>query len=145
MQFRDRGRLGKFVSVEIAKQLIGSGKIRLGGENMEATILFSDIRNFTTMSSKMPAEDVVHFLNDYFSHITVPIAENNGVINKFIGDAVMAVFTPQFGSKDHVDDALHAALGMREALAAKCGKINCQFVHGVRLGEGGQPAGGHIG
>jgi len=113
---RIRDTFGKYVSGEIAKQLIGSGKIELGGESIEATILFSDIRNFTSMSETMSAPEVVSFLNDYFAKITVPIMEHRGVINKFIGDAVMAVFAPQFGSEAHADDCFQAILGMRKAL-----------------------------
>lgn len=113
---RLKDTFGKYVSVEVAKQLIESGKIELGGENIEATIIFSDIRNFTSMSEKMSPKDVVEFLNTYFSYITTPIMDHNGVINKFIGDAVMAVFAPQFGSEDHVDDALKAVLDMRGKL-----------------------------
>ncbi|MFC1680096.1 adenylate/guanylate cyclase domain-containing protein [Elusimicrobiota bacterium] len=113
---RLKDTFGKYVSVEIAKQLMGSGKIELGGENIEATIVFSDIRNFTSMSEKMTPKDLIEFLNSYFSYITTPIMDHNGVINKFIGDAVMAVFAPQFGSEDHVNDALRAVLAMRDKL-----------------------------
>lgn len=111
-----RETFGKYVSIEVARQLIEEGKIDLGGDEIEATILFSDIRNFTAMSEKMSAPQVVEFLNRYFSFVTEPIMENNGVINKFIGDAVMAIFTPAMGSENHVDDALRAVLGMRKKL-----------------------------
>lgn len=115
---RIKETFGRYVSVEVAKRLIESGKISLGGESIEATILFSDIRDFTPLSERLSPQDLVAFLNSYFSYVTEPIAAHNGMVNKFIGDAVMAVFAPQFGSKHHVDDALKAALGMRERLAA---------------------------
>jgi len=108
---------GKYVSIEIAKHLIKNHKVDLGGENIIATVLFSDIRNFTSMSEKMSPEEVVTMLNTYFAYITEPIMANNGVINKFIGDAVMAVFTPHLGSENHVEDAIKAAKEMRERLA----------------------------
>lgn len=114
---RIKDTFGKFLSVEVARRLLDSGDIELGGEDIEATILFSDIRSFTTLSESMSAKAVVSFLNSYFAHITEPIMERGGFINKFIGDAVMGVFAPQFGSQNHVDDALLAALGMREKLA----------------------------
>lgn len=114
---RIKDTFGKFLSVEVARRLIDSGDIELGGEDIEATILFSDIRSFTTLSETMSAKAVVSFLNSYFAHITEPIMERGGFINKFIGDAVMGVFAPQFGSRNHVDDALLAALGMRDKLA----------------------------
>ncbi len=113
---RLRETFGKFVSIEIAKHLMASDQIDLGGEDIEATILFSDIRNFTAMSEKMTAREVVNFLNEYFSYITEPIMQNKGVINKFIGDAVMALYIPHLGSVDHVSDAVRSAIGMREKL-----------------------------
>ena len=113
---RLRETFGKFVSIEIARHLMASDKIDLGGEDIEATILFSDIRNFTAMSEKMTAREVVNFLNEYFSFVTEPIMQNKGVINKFIGDAVMALYIPHLGSTDHVADAVKSAVGMREKL-----------------------------
>jgi len=114
---RIKDTFGKFLSVEVARRLIESGAIELGGEDIEATIMFSDIRNFTALSETLSAKAVVSFLNSYFAHVTEPIMAHNGIINKFIGDAVMGVFAPQFGSHSHVDDALKAVLGMREKLA----------------------------
>ncbi|HNT98629.1 MAG TPA: adenylate/guanylate cyclase domain-containing protein, partial [Elusimicrobiales bacterium] len=108
---------GKYLSIEIARELIKNKKVNLGGETIEAAVMFCDIRNFTPLSEKLSATGVVDFLNDYFRHITPPIAENNGVINKFIGDAVMAIYTPLLGSEDYVADALRAAAGMRAALS----------------------------
>ncbi|HNW43681.1 MAG TPA: adenylate/guanylate cyclase domain-containing protein [Elusimicrobiales bacterium] len=109
---------GRYMSIEIARQLLRDGKVRLGGEEVDAAVMFCDIRNFTPISERMTPAQVVAFLNDYFSYITPPIGARNGVINKFIGDAVMAIFTPRFGSADYAADAVHAALGMRAALAA---------------------------
>ena len=123
---------GRYVSVEVAKRLVETGAVSLGGESIEATILFSDIRDFTAMSENMPPQKLVAFLNEYFSYVTAPISAHNGMINKFIGDAVMAVFAPQFGSKDHVDDAVRAALGMRE----KLGELNARGGQEVRFGVG---------
>lgn len=111
-----RETFGKYVSVEIAKKLLGSGGADLGGEEIEATVLFCDIRNFTPMSEKMTPREVVEFLNEYFAHVTGPIMEHRGVINKFMGDAVMAVYAPLLGSDDHAGDAVRSALGMRKAL-----------------------------
>lgn len=113
---RLRDTFGKYVSIEIAKQLMKSGALSLGGEQLTATVLFSDIRNFTSMSEKMGPEEVINFLNQYFSYITPPIMKNHGVINKFIGDAVMAIFMPALGSENHAYDALKAAMEMREGI-----------------------------
>lgn len=113
---RIKDTFGKYVSIEIARQLMASGKIKLGGDSITATILFSDIRGFTPLSEKLPPDQLVKFLNTYFSHIVGPITRHHGVVNKFIGDAVMAIFAPQFGSENHVEDAVRAALGMKEKL-----------------------------
>lgn len=114
---RLKDTFGRYVSVEVAKQLMKAGKIRLGGESIEATILFSDIRDFTPMSERMSPQELVAFLNDYFAHVTEPVSAHNGVVSKFIGDAVMAIFAPQFGSADHAGDAVRAALSMKTKLA----------------------------
>lgn len=108
---------GKYMSIEIARELINNKKVNLGGEDIEAAVMFCDIRNFTPLSENMSASALVEFLNNYFHYITPPVSEYNGVINKFIGDAVMAVFTPPLGSSDYAADAVRAALAMRRALA----------------------------
>lgn len=110
--------VGRYMSIEIAEKIFKSGKVNLAGEEIEATILFSDIRSFTSLSETLPAAELVRFLNDFFSHVTPPIMERGGVINKFMGDAVMAIFSPVFGLEDHVGSAVRAALGMRAALEA---------------------------
>jgi adenylate cyclase len=146
-QLREREEIketfGRYVSIEVARHLIGNRKVALGGENIDATVLFSDIRNFTSMSEKMSPEEVVSMLNTYFSYITEPIMENRGVINKFIGDAVMAVFTPHLGSDNHVQDAVKAALGMRARLEElnRSGKLKYPVSFGVGLNTGRLVAG----
>jgi len=107
---------GRYVSMEIAEKIMKSGKVNLAGEEIQATVLFSDIRGFTPLSEKMPPTDLIRFLNEYFAYIARPIADNRGVINKFIGDAVMAIFSPVFGVEDHRAAAVRAAVGMRAAL-----------------------------
>lgn len=134
---------GRYVSIEIAEKIMKSGKVNLAGEEIQATVLFSDIRGFTPLSEKLPPAELIKFLNEYFSHITAPIMANRGVINKFIGDAVMAIFSPVFGVEDHRAAGLRAALGMRQALA----RFNAEGSHpaavefGVGLHSGGLIAG----
>lgn len=108
---------GKYVSMEIAEKILKTGSVDLAGEEIEATILFSDLRNFTPLSEKMSPRDLVAFLNAYFGKITAPIMTEKGVINKFIGDAVMAIFSPVFGVEDHAAAGLRAAVGMKAALS----------------------------
>ena len=133
---------GRYVSLEIAEKIMRSGKVNLAGEEIQATVLFSDIRGFTPISEKLPPVELIRFLNEYFAYITKPIADNKGVINKFIGDAVMAIFSPVFGVEEHQAAGLRAALGMRAALK----EFNALGRHpevffGVGLHSGGLVAG----
>lgn len=133
---------GRYVSLEIAEKIMKSGKVNLAGEEIQATVLFSDIRGFTPISEKLPPVELIRFLNEYFTYVTKPITENKGVINKFMGDAVMAIFSPVFGVEDHQAAALRAALGMREALKEfnALGKYPEVFF-GVGVHSGGLVAG----
>ena len=92
----------------------------LGGEALVVTVLFSDIRNFTTISEKLSAHEVVEMLNAYFTRVCEPILEQGGTVDKYIGDAVMAVFGSPVAYPDHARRAVSAAIGMaREAAAFK--------------------------
>ncbi len=109
--------LCRYVTREIAEEVMkDQGRLRLGGDRQKVSILFSDIRNFTTISEESDPQDLVAFLNDYFSLMVQEIFAEQGSLDKFIGDAIMAVF----GAPVHRDDdpvrAVRAALGMRRAL-----------------------------
>ncbi len=110
---------GKFVNKEIALKAM-KGDLPLGGETKTATIFFSDIRSFTAISEKLEPHEVIEFLNDYMSRMVKCVNDTNGTVDKFIGDAVMAVWgaAKTAGSKEL--DALNgvrSALFMRAALA----------------------------
>ncbi len=128
---RIRDTFGKFVSLEIAEKIMGSGQINLSGEEIECTVMFVDIRGFTPLCETLPPDEIVTLLNSYFTHITPPIMEARGVINKFIGDAVLAIFAPGFGVADHAAAGLRAGLGVRHALA----RFNAS-ASGIRLQQG---------
>lgn len=137
---------GKYLSIEIARELIKNKKVNLGGEDMVAAVMFCDIRNFTPLSEKLSASELVDFLNNYFHYITPPITANKGVINKFMGDAVMAIYTPLLGSEDYAADAVRAAMGMRKALAEfnASGKAPCVVDFGIGI-HAGKLVGGNVG
>ena len=121
---RERARLkkmfGRYVSDDVVKLLTEGERPDLAGESVQVTVLFSDIRNFTTISEKLNAHEVVEMLNAYFSRTTEPILAEGGMVNKFIGDAVMAIFGSPVRHADHARRALRAALQMaREAEAFK--------------------------
>ncbi len=111
-----RDTFGKFVSIEIAKKLTETQGIDLAGEEIETTVMFADIRSFTSLSEGYSPRELIEFLNEYFSFMVKPIMENEGVINKFIGDCIMAVFSPVFGLENHAEAAVKASLAMREVL-----------------------------
>lgn len=116
---------GKIVTPDVRDHLLGGGMegISLGGENMRVTILFCDIRGFTSLSEKMECEKVVRLLNEYFSAMSECIIRHNGIINKYIGDAIMAIFGAPVKSATHAKDAYLSALEMRRALV----RVNAGF------------------
>lgn len=109
----------KFTNKTIA-QKAASGELTLGGENRDATIFFSDIRSFTAMSEKMQPNEVVEFLNAYMTRMVECVNQTGGVVDKYIGDAIMAVWGAPESSGSAAGDALNAvtaALMMRDSLA----------------------------
>jgi len=119
---RERTRLrqifGRYVSDEVVEKLLATGKQpNLGGEAVTVTVLFSDIRNFTPMSESLAPQEVVELLNNYFSRACEPILEQGGTVDKFIGDAIMAVFGSPAPHPDHARRALSAALAMASRAA----------------------------
>lgn len=116
---RDRVRdlLDKNVSPEVAAQLLRDGAA-LGGELREVTILFADLRGFTTLSEQLAAPELVALLNRYFDRMSPAIEASGGVIDKFVGDAIMALFGAPVAQSDSADRAVAAALAMEAALAA---------------------------
>lgn len=103
----------RYVSDEVVAKLASSENLPdLGGEVLEITVLFSDIRNFTTISEQLSPREVVEMMNKYLSRACEPILENGGTIDKFIGDAIMAVFGAPAIHADHAERALEAARGL---------------------------------
>ena len=108
-----RHAFGKYVSEAAIAAILASGKPPApGGSLATVTILFSDIRDFTTLSEKLSAEQVVELLNVYFSKVCDIILAHGGMIDKFIGDAVMAVFGAPLADPKHARQAVASALGM---------------------------------
>lgn len=105
---------GKVVDPAVRDYLL-SGNIALGGEMRQATVLFSDIRGFTGLSESTAPDRVVYILNRYFDKISECIVREKGLVNKYIGDAVLAVFGAPMDLPDHPQRALNAALEMRRA------------------------------
>ena len=120
---KERERLkesfGRFTNSQIAEKAM-KGELQLGGENRFITIFFTDIRNFTEYSEKLLPDEVVTFLNDFLEIMVECITKTGGCVDKFIGDAIMAVWGAPNSSASPKDDALAAvtsAFLMRNALA----------------------------
>ena len=111
--------LCRYVTREVAEYVLKDrDKLKLGGNRQEVSVLFCDIRGFTTLTEEYAPEDLVGLLNEYFSLMVREIFNQQGTLDKFIGDAVMAVFGAPITRADDPLRAVRAALGMRHALKA---------------------------
>ncbi len=114
---RIKQAFGTYVSPEVVDQIAKeTAKLNLGGEKKELTVLFSDIRSFTSYSEKLSPEEIVIILNDYLSAMSECVFHQKGTIDKFIGDAVMAIFGAPVDYSDHANRACHVAVEMIEVL-----------------------------
>ncbi len=123
----------KYVHKDVLKELIVSGsEIKLGGERKHVTVLFSDIRGFTTLSESLSPEELTSMLNNYLSAMTPQILEEKGTIDKFIGDAIMAFWNAPLPVEHHSLHALRSALRMQKALDA----LNTEKKYSLAIGIG---------
>lgn len=107
----------RYVSPNLVKDIMKDpSSLMLGGQKKEITILFSDIRGFTTLSEKMNPEELVELLNEYLSEMTEIVLKNKGLVDKFIGDAIMAFWNAPLEEKDHEILACKTAVEMKEKL-----------------------------
>ena len=113
---RLKSTMARYMDPGIAEQLLASGAEALGGQALQATVLFCDIRNFTTFSEQLGPQGTVAFLNEYFELMVECIQHEGGMLDKFIGDAIMAGFGVPVPREDDVDRGLRAAIAMMRAL-----------------------------
>lgn len=108
---------GQYVSRDVYDQLVNNpGLARLGGQRRQMTVLFSDIRGFTTVSERGEPEEIVHTLNEYFTRMVDIVFAQKGTLDKFVGDMVMALFGAPLDDPHHAEHAVDAALDMIEEL-----------------------------
>jgi len=112
-----RGTFQYYLSGPVIEEMLKDpSKLKLGGEKKDLSVLFSDIRGFTTISEKLSPEDLVHLLNEYLTVMTDLVFKNGGLLDKYMGDAVMAVFGAPLDESDHPMRSCRTALGMMEEL-----------------------------
>ncbi len=114
---RLKGTMARYMSPELAEKLLAEGEAALGGKVQRASVLFTDIRNFTSISERIGPQETVKLLNEYLGIMVDVILEKGGILDKYIGDAIMAVFGAPFAHPEDADHAVQAAIGMLEALA----------------------------
>ncbi len=138
---RLRYALNRYLAPSVVREVVHmleSGQLPLGGTRREMTILFADIRGFTTFSETVPPEELVEVLNRYLTIAAEAILEQEGTLDKFMGDAVMALFNVPVRQEDHPLRAVRAALRMQERIAALNqaeGGGGFRFGVGIHVGE----------
>jgi len=148
---KERDRLketfGRYVTRQVADHLMKADQ-QLGGDLVPVTILFSDIRSFTSISESMPPRELLDFLNEYFSGMVESVLTHNGVVDKFIGDAIMAVFGAPVPEAGDALNAVRSALDMRARLATINEGFRQRGLPEIRTGVGlhtGQVVAGNMG
>ncbi len=111
-----RSALERFLSPEVVEMVVANPDIRLGGVNQEVTVLFADIRDFTPMSENLEPSRVVEILNEYFTRVTDVIFDNGGTLDKYMGDAVMAVFGAPISKGKDAANAVNSAIQIQRLL-----------------------------
>jgi len=115
---RVRSTMARYMSKEVADQLLAGGEAALGGQIQRSTILFSDVRGFTTISEALGPRETVALLNEYFEEMVEAIFQYGGVLDKYIGDAIMALFGVPFQGPRDPDNAVAVANAMLRRLNA---------------------------
>ena len=140
----------KYVAPQVVDELSHTGEfeLHLGGEKKNIAVLFVDIRGFTSMSELLEPEQVVEILNEYLKHVTDCVLGHNGTLDKFIGDAAMAIFNAPFDQEDYIYEAVATAWDISRGSAELEKKLQERFGRTIRFGVGvncGQAIVGNIG
>ncbi|HNT06526.1 MAG TPA: adenylate/guanylate cyclase domain-containing protein, partial [Anaerolineae bacterium] len=136
-RLRDQQRelIRKFATKEVAEDLEASG-FALGGKYVPATVMFSDIRGFTTISESQPPADTIELLNDYYTLMMDAITGESGVVNQIVGDGLMAIFGAPRPCEDRMACAARAALSMIELIEQYDQDRVARKLQPIRIGIG---------
>jgi class 3 adenylate cyclase len=138
---RYRTVLNQVADEEVAQKLI-SGEITLGGELRDVSVLFCDIRGFTPLTQNMPPGEVIEMLNEHMTALTHIVKQNNGVLNNFVGDLLVAIFGAPVPRENYTRDAAHCALRLIEERNRLNQSSRYKLQVGVGLATGNVVAGG---
>jgi adenylate cyclase len=132
---------GRYISPQIAKEIVSradAGDLHLGGQQREVSVLFADIRNFTRISEQLPPEAIVKMLNTYLSAVTDAVVQHDGIVNKFGGDNIMAVWNAPQSQSEHALLAVKAAWQAQQKVAelqqSDSQRLPVQFGIGINTG-----------
>ena len=152
-EYRAHRHIAKAFEHYVSKELLhelrrNPDSLKLGGEKKEVTVLFTDIRNFTSISESVPPEKLVEFLHVFFNAMTEIIYKHHGVVDKFIGDSIMAIFGAPVSDKHHAEHAATTGIQMIRAMADLKKRANDIIGKEVSIGIGvhtGQAIVGNMG
>jgi adenylate cyclase len=133
---RLKSTMYRYMTQELAEELLKLDDAKLGGDRKEVSILFSDIRSYTTLTESLEAEEVVSMLNEYFESMVEAIFKHKGTLDKYIGDAIMAVFGSPLPLIDHAQRAVQTAIEMRQRLAEFNARREALSKVPIRIGIG---------
>lgn len=140
-RLRDQQRelVRKFATAEVADEILSTG-VSMGGKRLEASVMFSDIRSYTSLTQSLSQPDTFELLNNYYTLMFDAIAGHGGIVNQMLGDGLMAVFGAPLPHADHRGRAVHAALEMLELVdgfnreQARRGAIEIRIGIGIASG-----------
>lgn len=125
-----------YVSPEAVNRIVSEGPTALNGQSRELSILFTDVRSFTTISEKMEPDNLVRLLNSYFTPMTTCVIKREGTLDKFIGDALMAFWNAPLDVVRYQEKAVLAALDMHRELDRLRSQFEAEFGVEIRIGAG---------
>ena len=131
-----RNTFSRYVSPEIVERITKLRGNLFAGEERELSILFTDIRGFTSLSEKLSPQQIVLLLNRYFTPMTAIVRERSGTVDKFIGDALMSFWNAPLDVPEHPVQAVSAALAMQERLPSLNEELQAEFGVSLRIGAG---------
>jgi adenylate cyclase len=133
---RLKSTMYRYMTQELAEELLRLGDAKLGGDRKEVSVLFSDIRGYTTLTESLQAEEVVSMLNEYFESMVEAVFKYKGTLDKYIGDAIMAVYGSPLPLEDHAWMAVQTAIEMRQRLYEFNQRRSARQQPFIRIGVG---------